>query len=240
MVGYEEILMGRYTFSSALRSSTVDCAITDLDPLSLRAFTVNPLTPLSDHSNITVYLKREHSNYEASKPSELYNTTHSYRWKSDSMESYPKAFENAKIQYSIDYFLSEIFPHNNDGVNTAVGKIKAFFDKLAKLKNLKTSNQTQMHNNKGFDNDCKNIRKTLRKLSNKKHRDPNNQNIRLHSYGTLKQCKYTLRAKKDQHTRIQLSEITSQTSSGGSGTLKQNTTRSIGNTKWQHLDELCY
>ena len=100
--------LGCYTFSSALGSSTVDYAITDLDPMSLRALTVNPLTPLSDHSKITVYLKREHSNYEASEPSKLYNTQHSYRWKSDSMESNQKAFENSKIQYSIDFFLSEI------------------------------------------------------------------------------------------------------------------------------------
>ena len=87
------------------------------------------------------------------------------------MESYQKAFENSKIQYSIDLFLSEIFPHNNDGVNTAVGKINAIFDKLAKLSHLKTSNHEpkQTHINKWFD-DCKNIRKTLRKLSNEKQR----------------------------------------------------------------------
>ena len=124
------------------------------------------------------------------------------------MESYQKAFENAKIQYSIDLFLSEIFPHKNDGVNTAVGKINAIFDKLAKISNLKTSNQKpEQIYNICFDNDCKNIRKTLRKSSNEKQRDTNNQNIGLHYYDTLKQYKCTLRAKKDQHTRTQLSEI---------------------------------
>ena len=80
-----------------------------------------------------------------------------------------------------------------------MGKINAIFDKLASNHKPK-----QTHNNKWFDNDCKNIRKTLRKLSNQKHRDPDNQNIRLRYYDTLK---HTLRAKKDQHTRTQLSEI---------------------------------
>ena len=40
-----------------------------------------------------------------------------------------------------------------------------------------------------------------------KNRDSNNQNIHFHYYDTLKEYKHTLRAKKDQHTRIQLSEI---------------------------------
>ena len=114
---------------------------------------------------------------------ELYNTTHSYRWKSDSMESYQKAFENSKIQYSIDLFLSEIFPHNNDGVNTAVGKINAIFDKLAKLSHLKRTNHKpkQTHNNKWFDNDCKNIRKTL----GKRHRDIENQITKIYAFLTM-------------------------------------------------------
>ena len=41
---------GRYTYSSSLGSSTVDYFLTDLNPESLRAFTVSPLTLLSDHS----------------------------------------------------------------------------------------------------------------------------------------------------------------------------------------------
>ena len=43
--------LGHYTFSSALDSSTVDYAITDLDPMSRRAFTVNPLTPFSQQDH---------------------------------------------------------------------------------------------------------------------------------------------------------------------------------------------
>ncbi len=51
--------LGRYTYSSFHGCSTVDYMITDLDSFSFRAFTVKPLTPLSDHSQITLYLKSE-------------------------------------------------------------------------------------------------------------------------------------------------------------------------------------
>ncbi len=50
--------LGRYTYSSALGNSTVDYAITDLHLSSLRAFTVKPLKPFSDHSQITLYIKQ--------------------------------------------------------------------------------------------------------------------------------------------------------------------------------------
>lgn len=49
---------GRYTYSSVLGNRTVDHFNTDRNPNSLRAFTVSQLTPLSDHSKITLYLNR--------------------------------------------------------------------------------------------------------------------------------------------------------------------------------------
>ena len=81
---------GRYTYSSSLVSSTVDYFITDLNPESLRAFTVSPLTPPSDHSKITVYLNRAILNHYASKPKELSNIKKCYRWKECSVETYQK------------------------------------------------------------------------------------------------------------------------------------------------------
>lgn len=49
--------LGRFTYSSALGSSVVDYAITDIDPCTISAFTVRQQSPLSDHSQINVYLK---------------------------------------------------------------------------------------------------------------------------------------------------------------------------------------
>jgi hypothetical protein len=61
----------RYTYSSYFGSSTEDYFTPDLNPESLRAFTVSPLTPLSENSKITVYLNRAMLNHEALKPKEL-------------------------------------------------------------------------------------------------------------------------------------------------------------------------
>jgi hypothetical protein len=76
-----------------LGSCTVDYFITDLNPESLRAFTVSPLTPLSDHSKITGYLNRAILNHEASKPKELNNIKKCYRWKECSVEMYQKSIK---------------------------------------------------------------------------------------------------------------------------------------------------
>ena len=88
---------GRYTYSPSLGSSTVDYFITDLNPESLREFTVSPLTPLSDHSKITVYLNRAILNHEASKPKELSNIKKCYRWKECRLETYQKQLGNNKF-----------------------------------------------------------------------------------------------------------------------------------------------
>ena len=87
----------RYTYSSSIGSSTVDDFITDLNTDSLRAITVSPLTPLSDHSKITVYLNRAKLNHEASKPKELNNIKKCYEWKGTSMETYQKQLGNNKF-----------------------------------------------------------------------------------------------------------------------------------------------
>jgi hypothetical protein len=64
-------MYSRYTYCSSLGSLTGDYFITDLNPESLRVFTVSPLT--SDHSKITLNLNRALLNHEASKPKELNN-----------------------------------------------------------------------------------------------------------------------------------------------------------------------
>ena len=86
----------RYTYSSSLGSSTVKYFVTDLNPESLRTFTDSPLTPLSDHSKITVYLNRAILNHEVSKTKELHHIKKRYRWKQSRVETYPKNNEAAK------------------------------------------------------------------------------------------------------------------------------------------------
>jgi len=65
--------LGRYTYGSFRGCSTVDYMIADLDAFSFRTFTVKPLTPLSDHSQITIYLKRTKNTNINTQPSKLYN-----------------------------------------------------------------------------------------------------------------------------------------------------------------------
>jgi hypothetical protein len=93
-------------------SSTVDYIITNLNPESLRMFTVSPLTPLLDHSKITAYLNRAILNHEASKLNKLYTTEKRYRQKESSSETYQQ-----QIQSLLDNLLDKTFHCNSEGVS---------------------------------------------------------------------------------------------------------------------------
>ncbi len=127
--------LGRFAFCSPLGNSTVDYMITDIDPSSLRSFTVRELNPLSDHSQITAYLKKTENTINT-EPSNLYNIRKPYRWTENSAEEYQKALSSQKIQALIDNFLNSTYAHTNEGVNLAVKDINYIFEKSAKQSNL--------------------------------------------------------------------------------------------------------
>lgn len=148
---------GRYTYSSSFGSSTVDYFLTDLNPNSLRAFTVSPLNPLSDHSKITLYLNRAMPNQEASKQTQLHSFRNMYRWKQNSKDTYLSTISQPKIQVLLDKFLATPFPHNSDGTNLAVDKLNRIFEAsatLSKLKPTKRKPKRPHTTEKWFDNDC--------------------------------------------------------------------------------------
>lgn len=200
---------GRYTYCSRLGSSTVDYAITDLDLTSLRAFTVKEQTPLSDHSQITLYLKRADTGNICSQPCNLYNIKMKYRWAQNSLEQYQDAMVSESTQSLLDSFLAQIYPQNNEGVECCLIHINHIFDHLALSSNLKckTEQPKKTNRERWFDSDCKSIRKILRNISNQKHRNPDSLELRLSYCETLKQYKNTLRTKKDQYIQNQLQLI---------------------------------
>ena len=192
---------GGYPYSSSLGISTVDYIITDLNPESLKAFTVSPLTLLSDHSKITVYLNRAMLNHEASKPKELSKIKKCYRWKECSVEIYQKTIRQQQIQFKFN-FLDKTFHCNSEGVHLAVENVFPIKSKNSNRKPKKMNN-----NHKWFDEECKNIRKKLRNLSNQKHRNPEYRSLLLHYGESLKQYRNTLQQKKEQHIRNQLNVL---------------------------------
>ena len=136
---------GLYTHSSPLGNSTVDYNITDLDPFYLRACTVSPLTPLSDHSKITLYIRKTVTDPHAAEPSKLNYTKQPYRWTNNSKDHYQKAITHQTIQFQLDHFISTSYSHSKGGLNQAVRDINNIFDSAAELSNLK---QYQHHKSK--------------------------------------------------------------------------------------------
>ncbi len=201
---------GLYTHSSPLGNSTVDYSITDLDPFHLRAFTVSPLTPLSDHSKITLYIRKTPTDPHVAQPSRLNRSKQPYRWTSHSKDDYQRAIGHPTIQTKLDHFLSTSYPHSNDGLNQAVGDINDIFDQTASLSNLNKSKHrgsNKSTDEKWFDSGCRCLRKALRKLSNEQHRQPDNYELRLRYWESLKLYRKTLSTKKKQHEQHLLEEI---------------------------------
>lgn len=110
IVGCEEILYVLLDILFAHFNSTVDYMVSDLDLFSLSAFTVKPLTPLSDHSQITVFLKRT-NNTTPPQPSKLFNIKKSCRWAENSTEEFQKALSTPEIQTLLDTFLDTTYVH---------------------------------------------------------------------------------------------------------------------------------
>ena len=56
------------TYCSVLGNSVIDYAITDICPESINAFTVLPQRPISDHDQITLYLKKAETHTKKHAP----------------------------------------------------------------------------------------------------------------------------------------------------------------------------
>ena len=165
---------GKLTCHKWNGSSTVDYAITDLDLNSLRAFTVKEQTPLSDHSQIILYLKRADTGNIRSQPCNLYNIKRKYRWSQNSLEQYQDAMVSESTQALLDSFLAQTYPQNTEGIEWCLIHINQIFDHLASSANLKckTKQPKKTNTRRWFDSDCKSTSKTLRNISNQKHRNP--------------------------------------------------------------------
>jgi len=200
--------LGRYTYSSALGSSSVDYAITDLNLNFLRAFTVKPLTPLSDHSQITVYLYRTETPNICTKPGKMFKIKPSYKWGKESSEMYHSAVTQPETQALLSSFITTNYPHDKKGMNLAVYHLNNLFDHVAQTSNLATTKtkQKRIKSDHWIDSECKKLRKSLRKRSNQKHQQPDNQDIHI-QYESLKRYKHTIRVKKNTHIQNQLKDI---------------------------------
>ncbi len=133
-------ILGLYIINGRLRGDTLGRFTFCRHPASLRSFTVRELTPLSDHSQITAYLKKTENNINT-KPSKLYNIRKPYRWAENSAEEYQKALSSQKIQALIYNFLNNTHAHTNEGVNLAVKDINYIFEKSVKQSKLKIKNE---------------------------------------------------------------------------------------------------
>lgn len=93
---------GRHTYCSDLGSSAVDYAFTDLDQTSLRTYTVKKQTPLSDHSQITLYLKRADTGNICSQPCTLHKIKRRYRWAQNSLEQCQEVMVSEEFKSLLD------------------------------------------------------------------------------------------------------------------------------------------
>ena len=203
--------LGRFTYSSALGSSVVDYAITDMDPSTISAFTVRQQSPLSDHNQINVFFKLSGQMSETKKePNKLYKLHPTYRWAPDSGEKFIMALNSPDLMNDISKYDQNQYAPTRDSVNKAIDNINMIFHKAAikadlikhKRKPIKGQNTE-----KWFDQECKTIRKDLRKIANEKHRQPKNPALRTRYNDILNKYKSTIRKKKNMYAQMKLEDI---------------------------------
>ena len=201
--------LGRFTYCSALGTSVVDYAITDMDPSLISAFTVRPQTPLSDHCQINVYIKPTvHKKITEPEPCKLHQINNQYKWTPDGEVRFKNVITSPEITCLINTFLSVQFQPNQS--NMAVTKINYIYHKSASkaglIKNNSVSKQ-RLKKEEWYDKDCKNVRKKLRQQSNLKHHQPQNTDLRQNYVETLREYKQIIRHKKKQYHDRKLREI---------------------------------
>ena len=152
--------LGRFTYCSALGTSVVDYAVTDMDPSSFSAFTVRQQTPPSDHNQINVFLKR-FVHPRNTQPCKLYKLHQSYRWADTSTDEFSKAMRSTELTHSINTFINTPYQNNKEGLNQAAKNIINIFQKTANKANLTFHNKRKLNKSENwFDIECKNVRKT--------------------------------------------------------------------------------
>lgn len=122
-----------------------------MDPFSFSTFTVKPQTPLSDHNQITLFLK--HNNITHTKPSKLFNIPRTYRWGPDSTGQYKEASNSEEIQLLQEEFIEYPYPPTTEGVCEAVRNINYIFNTTANKAKLKlhTNERKTTKKNHWFD-----------------------------------------------------------------------------------------
>ncbi len=130
--------LGRYTYSSALGNSTVDYTITDLHLSSLRAFTVKPLKPFSDHSQTTLYIKQSETSPTPIRTPYQMIKIMSFKWTENSATNYINVVESPEIQSLLHSLQTQIYPKNQFGINQEVQDLNNILYKTAQKSNLTT------------------------------------------------------------------------------------------------------
>ena len=141
------VSLGRFTCCSALGTCVVDCAITDMDPSFISAFTVRPQSPLSDHCQINVYLKNNGQKIaKESEPCKTFRPNKIFKWAHDSDGIFKTAIGSPETTHLINNFLSKTFQPNQSGINLAVTQINKIYYKSANKAGLKKTREPKKKN----------------------------------------------------------------------------------------------
>ena len=123
-----------------LGSSVVDYAITDIEPQYINAFTVCLQQPLSDHSQITLFLKKSLSTTVNPNPEpRLFPLPRRYKWTEESTAAYTAALDSAQIHNMLDTYLNTQYQPEREYINLATHHLSTIFIQLAKGPKLKIS-----------------------------------------------------------------------------------------------------
>jgi len=120
--------LGRFIYYSVLGNSVIDYAITDICPKSINVLTVLAQCPISDHNQITLYLKKVETHTLKHTPNDnLLPLPKHYKRTEKSLIDYTNAFSNTNIQTLPDSFLCNQYLLNKGSINLATKDLNQIF-----------------------------------------------------------------------------------------------------------------
>ncbi|CAG2202169.1 RAB1A [Mytilus edulis] len=198
--------LGYYTYMSSSGFSTVDYAVVSERLLSsVKYFKTNDFTYLSDHVQITLYMKCSiNIDKEISLEEKGWHWIKSCKWSENSKLKLIDALLTENVKNEIIEFEMVNYEENQVGVDEATEKLTKILDNISSLSCKATPKTKRRKKKRKFkqvwsDNVIYETKRQINKIGNKIRNNPNNNSLKQKFFELKKNLKKMVKQKKYEY-----------------------------------------